>query len=91
MTERTEYYGKSLSYIMKFAVLRPAPKFFISPTRAKIIRNSVRNGVYDEDGKVIDAKQPSYITCRERKRKKMEERRKWMLARAQEKAQEAEG
>jgi hypothetical protein len=79
LTEKREFIGKSLSYIMKHAVAQPAPKFFISPTRARIIRGHIRNGVFDEDGKVIDEKLPSYPRDRERKRKKFLERKKWML------------
>ena len=79
LSEKREFIGKSLSYIMKHAVAQPAPKFFISPTRARIIRGHIRNGVFDEDGKVIDEKLPSYPRDRERKRKKFLERKKWML------------
>lgn len=84
LLEKREFIGKSLSHIMRFAVVQPAPKFFISPLRASTIRGFIRNGVYDEDGKVIDAKLPSYYTSREKKRKKSEERKKWMLERMSE-------
>jgi len=84
LCEKREFIGKSLSYITRFAVVQPAPRFFISPTRAKIIRSHIRNGVFDKDGRVIDEKLPSYITCRENKRKRQEARRKWMLERMSE-------
>lgn len=38
MSELREYQGKSLSYILQFAVLRPAPEFFIGWDRVKQIR-----------------------------------------------------
>ena len=82
LSERREFIGKSLSYIMKFAVVQPAPKFFISPIRGSIIRGFIKNGVFDEDGKVIDAKLPSYVTTRENNRKKgksKKEAEKWTL------------
>lgn len=79
LSEKREFIGKSLSYIMKFAVMQPAPKFYISPLRASMIRSFIRKGVFDENGKVIDEKLPSYVTTRENNRKKGEERKKWML------------
>ena len=79
LSEKREFIGKSLSYIMKFAVIQPAPKFFISPIRGSIIRGFIKNGVFDENGKVIDAKLPSYVNTREKNRKKSKERKKWML------------
>jgi hypothetical protein len=84
LSERREFIGKSLSYIMKFAVVQPAPKFFISPIRASIIRGFIRNGVFDENGKVRDEKLPSYVTTRENNRKRTKERKErkqWMLER----------
>jgi hypothetical protein len=84
LCERREFIGKSLSYIMKFAVTQPAPKFYISPTRAKIIRSYIRNGVFDENGRVRDEKLPSYIICREKKRVQYQARKKWMLERMSE-------
>jgi hypothetical protein len=82
LSEKREFIGKSLSYIMKFAVVQPAPKFFISPIRGCIIRGFIKNGVFDENGKVIDAKLPSYVNTREKNRKRTKERKerkKWML------------
>lgn len=82
LSERREFIGKSLSYIMKFAVIQPAPKFFISPVRGCIIRGFIKNGVFDADGKVIDEKLPSYVNTRENNRKRSKERKerkKWML------------
>lgn len=89
LSEKREFIGKSLAYIMRFAVVEPAPRFFITPTRASIIRGFIRNGVFDENGKVIDAKLPSYARTRENNMKRFrarkarkerrEERKRWML------------
>ncbi len=79
LSEKREFIGKSLSYIMKFAVVQPAPKFFLSPMRASIIRCFMRNGVFDADGKVIDAMLPSYVRSREGNYKKWRERKEWTL------------
>jgi hypothetical protein len=67
---------------MKFAVVQPAQKFFISPIRGSIIRGFIKNGVFDENGKVIDEKLPSYVNTRENNRKRTKERKerkKWTL------------
>jgi hypothetical protein len=93
LSEKREFIGKSLSYIMKFAVVQPAPKFFISPIRGCIIRGFIKNGVFDENGKVIDAKLPSYVNTREKNRKRTKERKerkKWTLEMMSEEA-EAQG
>jgi hypothetical protein len=90
LSEKREFIGKSLSYIMKFAVIQPAPKFFISPIRGSIIRGFIKNGVFDENGKVIDAKLPSYVNTREKNRKKSKERKKWMLEKMSEGAEDRE-
>lgn len=82
LSEKREFIGKSLSYIMKFAVVHPAPKFFISTQRGSAIRIFIKNGVFDEDGKVIDEKLPSYVKTREYARKRFKERKerkKWTL------------
>lgn len=76
LSERREFIGKSLSYIMRFAVVEPAPKFFISPVRGSIIRGFIKNGTFDENGKVIDAKLPSYATTRANNLKRYRKKRK---------------
>jgi hypothetical protein len=82
LSEKREFIGKSLSYIMKFAVMQPAPKFFIGPIRGMMIRGFIKNGVFDENGKVRDEKLPSYVNTREKNRirtKERKERKKWTL------------
>lgn len=84
LSERREFIGKSLTYILQYAVTQPAPRFYISAERGKVIRSHIRNGKYDETGKVRDDKVPSYVTCREKRRKIYKERKQWKLARMSE-------
>ena len=84
LIEKREFIGRSLHYIMKFAVLEPAPRFYISARLMSMIRGFMRNGVYDENGKVRDDRLPSYVNTRVNKRKRIEERKQWMLAKMSE-------
>lgn len=79
MAENPIYIGKSLSYLIQHAIMQPAPRFYISPERAKHLRCWLKNGVIDENGKIDDEKLPSYKNTREYQRKKREERKKWTL------------
>lgn len=90
LSEKREFIGKSLSYIMKHAVAQPAPRFYIGPVRARIIRGFIKNDVFDEEGRVRDDRLPSYVNTRENKRRRIEERRKWMLEKMSGEAKTAE-
>jgi len=79
LSEKRDFIGKGLIYIMREAVTRPAPEFFISPTRAKIIRAWLKNGLYDEDGCFKKETQKWYGNMRERQRIRKEKKEKWML------------
>ena len=70
MMEKPQFYNKSLKYIMQFAVIRPAPEFFLSPSRAWHIRYWLKNGTIDADGRVDEEKLPSYARTREYHRNK---------------------
>lgn len=61
MSEERSFVDKPLWYIMKFAVSRPAPEFFITPRRAKQIRCWMKLNYYDEDGRLDISKQPCFI------------------------------
>lgn len=82
MVEQPTYIGKSLWFIMQFAVQRPAPRFYISPARAKILRCMIKKGAIDDTGRVVEALWPSYASNREKKREKQrkiaERKRQWM-------------
>lgn len=85
LSETREFIGKSLFYIMQYAVIQPAPEFFLSPTRARIIRYWVKSGAI-KDGRVQEDKIPSYVTSREKRRN--HKNRKWTLERMLEEQKE---
>ena len=86
LSEKREFIGKSLSHVMRFAVLQPAPRFYIGWDRAKRIRIWLRKGYFDETGKVRDDKVKCYRTKREQYRLK----KQWMLERALEREKQTE-
>lgn len=51
LSEKRAFAGKSLWYIMPFAVTSPAPEFFISGSSVSRIRRWIRTGVIDDTGK----------------------------------------
>lgn len=51
LTEKREFIGKSLWYIMPFAVTQPASEFFISPHSLYCIRQGIKMGRINDDGK----------------------------------------
>lgn len=53
LSEQHTFRGKSLFYIMQFAVTSPAPEFFLSPNRINNIRHFYRTGVTDDDGRMV--------------------------------------
>lgn len=52
LSEQRRFEGRALSYLTQFAVLQPAPEFFIGWDRVKRIRSWIKRGVFDESGKV---------------------------------------
>ncbi len=66
LSEKREFAGKSLTYITPFAVLQPAPWFFISADRAKHIRTFMKIGIIMRDGRVDDTRLKSVARTRER-------------------------
>jgi len=65
LTEKREFIGKSLWYIMPFAVTQPASQFFISPHTLYCIRHEIKTGKMCENGK-----QSMHINRGKRKGKK---------------------
>lgn len=51
LCEKREFIGKSLWYIMPFAVTQPASQFFIKGHSLYCIRQDMRKGRIDENGK----------------------------------------
>ena len=64
LTMKRSFIGKSLWYIVPFAVTSPAPEFFISAERARHIRGWLKSGVIKEDGRIDDTIVKSYVTRR---------------------------
>lgn len=53
LSEKREFIGKSLAYIIEFAVVSPAPEFFVSYHLIKQMRSLIRNKRVDEEGKIF--------------------------------------
>lgn len=51
MSEKRAFIGKSLFYIVKFAVIEPAPEFFTSLHTLTKIRSQLKRGYIDDSGK----------------------------------------
>lgn len=56
LSEKRAFIGKSLIYIVQYAVASPAPEFFCSFEKLHEVRQFLKNGRYDDDGKVIRPK-----------------------------------
>lgn len=52
LSEKRAFIGKSLLYIMQFAVTSPAPEFFVSHHALAQVRSFLKNGYFDNNGKV---------------------------------------
>lgn len=77
MSEGWQFVNKSLSYIMQYAVVTPAPEFFISCTHMTKIRTFLKLGHIDEEGRIRPTlvSKMAYQRMVE-KRKKMKELKK---------------
>lgn len=51
MSEKSAFIGKPLYYIVQFAILQPAPEFFISDKQMQFIRLNLKNGRIADDGR----------------------------------------
>lgn len=69
LTEKPAFIGKSLWYIMPYAVTTPAPEFFIGWEEAKRVRRWLKHGIIRDDGSV-DKSRVGFILNAEAKRKK---------------------
>lgn len=52
LSEKRAFIGKSLIYIVQFAVASPAPEFFTAPENMRCIRSYLKNGHFDDDGRM---------------------------------------
>ena len=77
MSERWQFVNKSLSYIMQYAVVTPAPEFFISCNQMTNIRTYLKLGHITDEGKLVvtPARARSYEKLVE-KRRRMKELKK---------------
>jgi hypothetical protein len=66
LCEKREFIGKSLWYIMPFAVTQPASRFYITGHSLYCIRQDMKMGRTDDDGK-----QRSHASQGKRKRRKV--------------------
>ena len=69
LSEKRNFVGKSLSYIMQFAVCCPAPEFFTGFETLHKVRTFIKNGNFNNEGKCV--KSPA----RERAHEKLKKRR----------------
>jgi hypothetical protein len=51
LSEKRAFVGKSLIYIVSFAVASPAPEFFVTHQSFRVIRSYLKNNHYDDDGR----------------------------------------
>lgn len=70
LSEKRSFIGKSLFYIMQFAVTTPAPEFFIDFRKLRELRSSVRLGKIDEDGRTT--RSPAFKRCYAKLKEKRE-------------------
>lgn len=56
LSEKRAFVGKSLTYIVQFAVSSPAPEFFITGSSFRVIRSALKNNRYDDEGRMVNAK-----------------------------------
>lgn len=52
LSEKRAFIGKSLTYIVQFAVSSPAPEFFVSASTLHRVRSFLKNGYINDEGKV---------------------------------------
>ena len=79
LSEKRAFIGKSLFYILHFAVSSPAPEFFVSHRSIEQVRSYLKNRYYDDDGKVKvvlphRAKAYEKLKAKRAKRKELRER-----------------
>ena len=76
LSEKRAFIGKSLFYICHFAVASPAPEFFVSHRAIENVRGLLKNGYFDDSGKVCKPI-PSRVRAYERLKKHRQEIREY--------------
>ena len=54
LSEKRAFVGKPLSYVVKYAVISPAPEFFVCYNKVHEVRSFIKNGKLDDEGRVIN-------------------------------------
>lgn len=54
LSEKRCFIGKSLTYIMQYAVSQPAPEFFVTGYTVEQVRRYIKKGYLDDEGKVVN-------------------------------------
>ena len=69
LSEKRAFIGKSLTYIMQFAVASPAPEFFVTGYTVEQVRRYLRKGYLDDEGKVVNyrSRDNSYSKLKEKR------------------------
>ena len=75
LSEKRAFIGKSLSYIVQYAVACPAPEFFVTHHVLAQVRSFLKNGHFDDDGKVLNIK--SRVKAYEALKKRRKELREY--------------
>lgn len=77
MSENWQFANKSLSYIMQYAVVTPAPEFFLSHIRITMIRTHLKLGHFDEEGRLkMTPAMERYYERRRKEKERLDEIRK---------------
>lgn len=56
LSEKRAFVGKSLTYIVQFAVSSPAPEFFVGWETIRKVRTYIKHGQYDDEGRTRNVK-----------------------------------
>ena len=54
LSEKRGFIGKSLTYIMQYAVASPAPEFFVTGYTVEQVRRYIKKGYLDDEGRVVN-------------------------------------
>lgn len=74
LSEKRAFIGKSLTYIVQYAVISPAPEFFVSHYALAQVRSFLKNGYFDDEGKTKNVK------TRQRAYEKLKKKRETLKA-----------
>ena len=76
LSEKRAFIGKSLQYIVQFAVSCPAPEFFTSHHTMDKVRDFLKNNHYDDEGRTQN------LPCRDKSYEKLKAKRQKLKAKA---------